>query len=109
MLPANGGLAFNTFYPAIVAVSLLFGVGPGLVASALSAACADYFFLPPYHSFAPEGGYLTSLGFFFVTCALICYISYGMRGAVTALCASEHKLRALYKTSNVGRSMRGAI
>ncbi len=102
MLPANGGLAFNTFYPAIIAVSLLFGVGPGLVASALSAACADYFFLPPYHTFPPEGGYLSSLGFFFVTCALICYIAYGMRSAVTALCASEHKLRALYKTSNVG-------
>ena len=37
-----------------------------------------------------------------MTCALICYIAYGMRSAVTALCASEHKLRALYKTSNVG-------
>ncbi len=60
MLPANGGFAFNTFYPAIIAVSLLFGVGPGLVARAHSAACADNFFLPPYQTLSPEGGYLIS-------------------------------------------------
>lgn len=42
----NGGVAFNTFYPAVIATVLLFGVGPGAVATVLSAVCAVYFFLP---------------------------------------------------------------
>ena len=102
MLPANGGLAFNTFYPAIITAAMLFGVGPGLLASILSAACAEYFFLPPYRPFGAAGGYAVSLGVFFLTCVLSCFLADRLRRTVTRLRASEHKLRALYETSNVG-------
>ena len=102
MLPLNGGLAFNTFYPAVITAVLLFGVGPGVVATVLSAMCAVYFFLPPYLSFLVEGGYLISLGFFLSTCALTCALGHRLNSLLTQLRASEHKLRALFETSNVG-------
>jgi predicted lysophospholipase L1 biosynthesis ABC-type transport system permease subunit len=51
MLPVSGGLAFNTFYPAVILTAMLFGIGPGLLAGALGAVCALYFFMPPYFSF----------------------------------------------------------
>ena len=99
ILPGHGGLAFNTFYPAVIAAALLFGVGPGVLASVLSAACAALFFLPPLDI---EGGYVASIGFFFLTCSLTTYLAHRLRQSVAGLRASELKLRALYETSNVG-------
>ncbi len=40
------------FFPAIMLVAWLVGLGPGLLAVALSALAAVYFFLAPVHSFA---------------------------------------------------------
>jgi K+-sensing histidine kinase KdpD len=40
--------SFTTFYPAILIVAVLAGMWPGLLATALAALAADYFFLPPY-------------------------------------------------------------
>lgn len=40
-------LVFSSFYPAILACALLFGIGPGLFSLALSAATAWVFFLTP--------------------------------------------------------------
>jgi PAS domain S-box-containing protein len=102
MLPENGGLAFNTFYPAVIATVLLFGVGPGLLAIVLSATCAVYFFIPPYRSFAIEGHYFISLGFYLLTSGLTCFLGDQLRAAVTRLRSNERKLRALFETSNVG-------
>lgn len=102
MLPSNAGLAFNTFYPAVIAAALLFGVGPGVLASLLSAAFAEFFFLPPLRSFGSDGGYVASLAFFFVTCGLTCLLAHRLRRSVLGLRASRLKLRALYETSNVG-------
>jgi PAS domain S-box-containing protein len=42
------GLAtFITFYPGVMAVALLGGLGPGLVTTAVSALLADYWVIPP--------------------------------------------------------------
>ncbi len=47
-----GGLApFITFFPAVVFTAWFGGFGPGLVATALSAALTSYFFLAPIHLF----------------------------------------------------------
>src|SRR5580704_9426628 len=67
LLPANGGFAFITFYPTVIAAALVFGVGPGVLASALSALCAAILFLSPLRS---KAGQIASFGFFFVTCGL---------------------------------------
>src|SRR6266567_1172736 len=42
---------FILFYPTIMLVALLGGVGPGLMATVLSAGLAAYFFLAPFNSF----------------------------------------------------------
>ncbi len=44
--------AFITFYPAVMVAALLCGLGPGFLATALSALAADYWILPPRGSFA---------------------------------------------------------
>ncbi len=50
---AGGGLpTYITFYPAVMIVALLGGLGPGLLATAASALGADYFILPPTGSLA---------------------------------------------------------
>lgn len=45
---------FLTFYPAVMIVCLLAGVGPGLLAVLLSGACADYLFLYPRYTFGMD-------------------------------------------------------
>ena len=42
---------FLTFYPAILLVAVIAGGGPGIFATLLAAAVADYWFIAPYGSF----------------------------------------------------------
>ena len=42
---------FITFFPAVLIAGGFGGIGPGLFASALSLAAADYFVIPPLHTF----------------------------------------------------------
>jgi formate hydrogenlyase transcriptional activator len=44
--------AFKLFYPVVVLVALYAGVGPGVLATALAAISAGYFFVEPKNSFA---------------------------------------------------------
>jgi PAS domain S-box-containing protein len=98
MLPVNGGLAFNTFYPAVIASALLLGIEAGALASVLGGFCAVGFFLPTF----PGIGYDVSLGFYLLTCGLICWLAKWLCSAVIELRGSDRKLRALYETANVG-------
>ncbi len=43
---------FILFYPTIMLIALLGGFGPGLFATLLSAAIAEFFFMEPLNSFA---------------------------------------------------------
>jgi formate hydrogenlyase transcriptional activator len=45
---------FVLFYPVIMLVALLGGAGPGLFATLLSSAIAEYFFMEPLNSFAAK-------------------------------------------------------
>jgi len=99
MLPADGGFAFITFYPTVIAVALLFGAGPGVLASMISALCAVTLFMSPFRS---KAGQAASFGFFFVTCGLTTFVAHRLRESVVRLRASELKFRTLYEASNVG-------
>jgi PAS domain S-box-containing protein len=83
MQPVSGGLAFHTFYPAVIVTAMLFGVGPGVLAGALSAVCALYFFLPPYFSFDDSQAHLVPLAVFATTVALTCYLAHRFRRAAS--------------------------
>jgi len=100
LLPANGGFAFITFYPTVIAVGLVFGAGPGVLASVLSALFAAFLFLSPFRS---QAGQAASFGFFFVTCGLTTFVAHRLRKSVVRLRASELKFRTLYETSMFAR------
>ncbi len=100
--PVDVGLPFLTFYPLVLAAALLFGTGPALLATALSAACADYFLLMPIGEFAvgPREGLL--LGAFVLSGILISLLAHHVRAASRELRESEQRLRGLYEAPHVG-------
>ena len=51
LVPEEAGLAFMTFYPAIIICFYLFGTGPSIFVAILSAAVAHYIFIPPFRTF----------------------------------------------------------
>ena len=73
---------FLTFYPAIIASSLLGGIGAGVVATLLAAGTVDYFFLQPAGSLAVQKpGDLAAEVIFFVTNLVLSVICVGFRAA----------------------------
>jgi PAS domain S-box-containing protein len=73
---------FLTFYPAIIASSLLGGIGAGVVATLLAAGTVDYFFLQPAGSLAVQKpGDLAAVVIFFVTNLVLSVICGGFRAA----------------------------
>jgi PAS domain S-box-containing protein len=50
------GPIYITFFPAVTIAALVGGLGPGILATVLSAACVDYFFLEPVGRFGNKSG-----------------------------------------------------
>ncbi len=68
--------AFLTFYPAVAVAALYGGFSAGLLATALSAALADYFWMEPVGQFAiSNSADLIGLVVFFASGALISYLA----------------------------------
>jgi K+-sensing histidine kinase KdpD len=82
MLPADAELAFVTFYPVVIASVLLCGTDPALLATALSAGCADYFFLRPVWAFASGVHEVLALPTFAFTGGLTCVLAHNLRSAI---------------------------
>ncbi len=75
--------SFILFYPTILVVTLLAGYYPGLLATVLSAAISDYFFVAPRHSFKISrlaDGITLSL-FVLVGCSIVWVAELIRRGA----------------------------
>ncbi|WP_210164378.1 HWE histidine kinase domain-containing protein [Allorhizobium undicola] len=47
----NGTFPYVTFFPAVLLVGFVFGVGPGALMAVLGGLASWYFFIPPYFSF----------------------------------------------------------
>jgi PAS domain S-box-containing protein len=78
------GFPFLTFFPAVILTTLLGGLGPGLLVSALSTAAAKFFFIPTLRSFMPAtSADLIALTFFaaviLVDCAVIHIMNTSLR------------------------------
>lgn len=50
--PETAGLQFVTFFPVVALSAVLFGIGPGLFATAICATMSTYFLFPPYGVFS---------------------------------------------------------
>ena len=72
--PVEGGLAFVTFYPAILIGFYLLGTGPGAALALVSGATAAYAFLPPYMVWAFDATGWRNIAFFTLTCSLAAWI-----------------------------------
>jgi len=96
ILPHTTGYAFLTFYPAIALSALFFGVRPGLLALALSALAASYFFMPPGATFKWSFDLMLQLGIFCCSGILFCYLK-KLQSAQTEenLRADQERLQAV--------------
>lgn len=90
------GFPFLTFFPAIILISYLAGVGPGVVAALLSLAAAWYFLIPPIHSFALAKGTVMPLLFFLAVAGVDIALIAIMQGALDRLTAERRLTASLY-------------
>lgn len=76
--PENAGLQFITFFPAVALSAVLFGTGPGLLATAFGATLGAYFFFAPYQEFSFDFQHYTAISLLiFCTDGLIISLSIG--------------------------------
>jgi K+-sensing histidine kinase KdpD len=121
------GVPFLTFFPAIVLAAYIGGLGPSVLATALSAIAAWVILLPPYWSLAISSGSDTlALVLFLFISLILCLVIFGFQVAVSRLRearaneqeaasklehrvkqrtaelqASEARLRAIFETSYI--------
>ncbi|HEU4754050.1 MAG TPA: DUF4118 domain-containing protein, partial [Armatimonadota bacterium] len=93
----------SPFFAAVV-VSSWGGLGPGLVATLLSAVAMDYFFLPPLYQFSPVFSDYMRLSVFVVVSILTSSLSGARRRAETQF--QEHAQLAAF-TAAVARCVIG--
>ena len=97
---------FVTFYPAVLLVVSIGGGGPGILATVLAALAADYWFIPPYHSFrvdAPND--LLALGIFTAANLCLCILAERFRRAQWAEAISVAQERQLDVLSRLNEEL----
>jgi two-component system sensor histidine kinase KdpD len=95
------------FLLAVMAAALRFGRGPSVLAAALSVASYDYFFVPPFYTFAvADGRYGLTFAMMFVIGLVLSELVARVRRQEQAAVAREHRTAALYELS---RELGGAL
>jgi PAS domain S-box-containing protein len=84
----------SLFLCAVILSAWFGGVGPGLVATALSALAFNYYFLPPIHSFGPKPDEIPRLVIFVVSALFVGSLSAAQRSAMESLRRARDDLRA---------------
>ncbi len=100
ILPIDGGFSTVTFYPMMVVCFFLFGFGPGLLMTLMSAVTVHYIFIPPYREFGFTKNGNISLVAFLISAALIGYVILQMQAyarKAKSLADSSKKAEAFYK------------
>lgn len=92
ILPPEG-FPFLTFFPAVMLAAYFAGLGPGLLAAALSILSANYFFIAPLYAFTGiSRGDTIALTFFGAILFLGCAVLHLMKNAVAKLRATSEQL-----------------
>lgn len=78
----GGGLAYSTFYPAVILSAYAFGRGPAIVAALVSAVLAYWCFVEPVFAWKAAPNILTACLFFTMTCAVAIVVITGLTGAL---------------------------
>ena len=92
-------VTYLQFFPAILAACVYGGLGPGILATAMSAAAAMYFLLPPA-GFAVEGAAtIVSLGLFAATGVAMAWLNERMHAVALLSSSRAGRLDAIIKTT----------
>ena len=92
---AMQGIAFTTYYPAIIVATIFGGLSPGIFAALASAIVAWFAFIPPEFTFEHTGPQLVSLLLFLVISGINIAIVTLLNKAIERLVAHERNIRAL--------------
>lgn len=93
----------------VVGVAALSGRGPSVLASVLSVAAFDFFFVPPYFTFAvADAQYLVTFAVMFVVALITSGLTVRIRRQAEAARTRERRTAALYAMSRELASLRGA-
>ena len=88
------------FLLGVVAVAVRFGRGPSVLASVLSVAVFDFFFVPPYLTFAvADTEYLVTFGVMLITALVISTLAVRLRERAEAARRGEQRTGVLYALS----------
>jgi PAS domain S-box-containing protein len=93
------GTPFLLFYPVPLLALLYGGLGPGLLASALSGLAVHYLLLPPYYSLALHESDLIRVAIFVSIQAALCLL---LDSRNNQLQQSETRFRSMYEHAAVG-------
>jgi PAS domain S-box-containing protein len=97
---------FITFYPAVILAALAGGLGPGLLATLLSAFLANYFWMEPVGSFAViDFADWLSLGIFCTSGALISFVTEAMHRARARAAVAEEAARHATERERAERAL----
>src|SRR6202790_3635944 len=83
----------SLFLCAIMFTAWFGGVGPGLLATALSAFAFAYYFLPPMHSLAPKTAEIPRIVIFTVSALVVGLLSAAQRSATESLRRARDDLK----------------
>jgi two-component system sensor histidine kinase KdpD len=84
----------------IVLVSMRFGYGPALVATVLGVVAFDFFFIPPFFSFAvTDLSHMVTFGVMFVVAVIISNLTTRIRNQADAARGRERRTASLYAVS----------
>ena len=101
------GVVFVTYFPAVMVAALVGGLGPGILATLLSAACVNYFFFSPVGVFTiANRSDLLALLMFLAICFAISWLASALEQireeAAAALRQSENELRQAQHVARIG-------
>ncbi len=89
------------FLLTVVAVALLYGRGPAMLAALLGVAMFDFFFVPPRMSFSvSDVQYLITFAVMLVVALVIGQLTAGLRAQAQAATEREGRVRGLYQMSS---------
>ena len=92
----------------VIIVATRYGRGPSLLASVLSVAAFDFFFVPPYFTFAvSDTQYLVTFAVMLVVALVISSLAVRIRAQAESARERERRMAALYAMSRELASTRG--
>ena len=97
------------FLLAIALVAARFGLGPGILATVLGVLAFDFFFVPPYLTFAvADAQFVITFAVMLVVALIISTLAARLRRQIRAARARERRLEALYRLSRELSATSGA-